>query len=362
MNQSANPSETIRYGIIGSGMMGVEHIENLNAVDGTVVTALADPHQPSLDAGAAAADQSVTTFADYRDLLDSGLCDALVIASPNFTHVDVLSDALETDLHMLVEKPLCTTVEDCKAVIEKARDHRGIIWVGLEYRYMPPVSALIEEVQSGTVGTIHMVAIREHRFPFLEKVGDWNRFNRNTGGTLVEKTCHYFDLMNHITGARPVRVFASGGQSVNHLDETYDGATPDILDNAFVIVDFDSGARGLLDLNMFAEATFNQEELSVVGDKGKVESLIPEHIMRIGRRGQHFIGDVEVRSVHDDTVGHVGFHHGSSFIEHTKLRDAIIAGTDPEVTLENGLLSVAVGVAAHRSIDEGRAVSLDEVL
>ncbi len=352
----------IRYGIIGSGMMGVEHILNLNAVDGTVVTALADPHEPSIAAGVEAADGEVSTYSDYRALLESGDCDAVVIASPNFTHVDVMLDVLDTDHHILVEKPLCTTVPDCQKVLAAAEGRKAKTWVGLEYRYMPPVTALIDEVHSGTVGTIHMVAIREHRFPFLEKVGDWNRFSRKTGGTLVEKTCHYFDLMNHITQAKPVRVYASGGQSVNHLDETYDGETPDILDNAFVIVDFDTGARGLLDLNMFAEATFNQEELSVVGDKGKVESLIPEHIMRIGRRGEHYIGDVEVRDVRDDSIGHVGFHHGSSFIEHSKLRDAIVNNTEPEVTLQDGLLSVAVGAAAHKSIDEGRAVTLDEVL
>lgn len=342
--------------------MGVEHILNINAVEGTQVTALADPFEGSQAAGVEAAAGEVAVFDDYRALLESGHCDAVVIASPNMTHVEVLLDVLETDHHVLVEKPLCTTVADCQQVLTASKSHKGVVWVGLEYRYMPPVAALIDEVHSGTVGTIHMVAIREHRFPFLEKVGDWNRFSRNTGGTLVEKTCHYFDLMTHITGANPVRVFASGGQSVNHLDESYDGETPDILDNAFVIVDFDSGARGLLDLNMFAEATFNQEELSVVGDKGKVESLIPEHIMRIGRRGEHSFGNVEIRQVHDDSVGHVGFHHGSSFIEHTKLRDAIWNATEPEVTLNDGLLSVAVGVAAHRSIDEGRAVRLDEIL
>jgi myo-inositol 2-dehydrogenase / D-chiro-inositol 1-dehydrogenase len=57
-----------------------------------------------------------------------------------------------------------------------------------------------------------MLTIREHRFPFLEKVGDWNRFNRNTGGTLVEKCCHFFDLMRLILRDDPVRVMASGGQ------------------------------------------------------------------------------------------------------------------------------------------------------
>jgi predicted dehydrogenase len=63
---------------------------------------------------------------------------------------------------------------------------------------------LIDEVvQAGAVGTPRMVAIREHRFPFLVKVGNWNRFSANTGGTLVEKCCHFFDLMNLILRERP---------------------------------------------------------------------------------------------------------------------------------------------------------------
>ena len=69
----------------------------------------------------------------------------------------------------------------------------------------------------------------------------------------MEKCCHFFDLMRLVAGADPVRVMASGGQDVNHLDEVYDGRVPDIVDNAFVIVDFANGVRGALDLSMFAE-------------------------------------------------------------------------------------------------------------
>lgn len=168
-----------------------------------------------------------------------------------------------------------------------------LLQVGLEYRYMPPVAKLLEYVKAGALGRVRMVAIREHRFPFLVKVSlnvahtrptlfsiswqltfflqllkkipiscnsgqelstpkrprenfkmpractyslyvclqtlgllqvdNWNRFNKNTGGTLVEKCCHFFDLMNLITGATPVRILASGAQSVNHLDENYGG-------------------------------------------------------------------------------------------------------------------------------------------
>jgi myo-inositol 2-dehydrogenase/D-chiro-inositol 1-dehydrogenase len=120
-----------------------------------------------------------------------------------------------------------------------------------------------------------MISIREHRFPFLKKVGDWNRFNQNTGGTLVEKCCHFFDLMRLIARAEPVRVYASGAADVNFRDERYDGRTPDILDNGFVVVDFDNGVRGMLELCMFAEGSRWQEAISVIGDSAKAEALVP---------------------------------------------------------------------------------------
>lgn len=359
--------DEIRYGIIGTGMMGIEHIANIIALPDAVVTAVADPNPRSLADGVKAAgggetSHRVATFSDYREMLAAGLCDALVVATPNVSHVDVLCDILGTPHHILVEKPLCTTIADCRKVIEAAARHDAIMWVGLEYRYMPPIARLIDEVAAGTVGRLHMLAIREHRFPFLVKVDNWNRFNVNTGGTLVEKCCHFFDLMNHITGTRPLRVIASGAQSVNHLKEIYDGIPSDILDNAYVIVDYPDDVRAMLDLCMFAEATHNQEELIAVGDAGKIEALIPENIVRIGRRGEHWIGGVETYPVSDDRVAYEGHHHGSSYIEHLEFCAAIRSGKNPAVGLEDGLWSTAVGVAAHRSIEERRPVDLDEVL
>jgi len=357
-------SDEVRYGVIGTGLMGIEHIENLKALDGAVVTAICDTHVPSIEAAKAALADGPTpaVFTDHRDLIGSGTCDAVVIATPNNLHVEPLLDVLATDLHVLVEKPLCTTIDDCRAVVEAGRHHRGVAWVGLEYRYMPPVARLIDEVRGGTVGKLRMLSIREHRYPFLAKVDNWNRFSDNTGGTLVEKCCHYFDLMNHMVGTRPLRVMASGGQDVNHLDEYHDGRRSDILDNAYVIVEYDGGVRAMLDLCMFAEATKNQEELVAVGDSGKVEALIPESVIRIGRRGRHFIGEVEEYHVDDDRIRYSGYHHGSSYLEHCGLLHAIRTDSEPLVTLEDGMWGVVVGAAAHRSIDEQRAVRISEML
>lgn len=366
-----DPTTPIRYGVIGTGMMGVEHLANLAALrndEAVTVTAIADPDDTSRATGLAAAElafgDDVAAFVDHRQLLASGRCDAVVVASPNHTHLDVVGDVLATDLHALVEKPLATTVADAARLVEldRARGGAALTWVGLEYRYMPPAAELIRLVRAGTVGTVRMVSMREHRFPFLDKVGSWNRLTANTGGTLVEKTCHFFDLMNVVLDERPTRVMASGSQDVNHLDEVVDGQRADILDNAFVIVDYPSGARALLDLCMFAEATENQEELAVVGDRGKVEALIPAGIVRVGRRGQHFIGAVDSYAVTDHSIAHDGLHHGSSYVEHVRFAAAIRSGESPEVTTTDGLWSVAAGVAAHRSIELGRPVELAEVL
>ena len=361
-------SNSLRYGVIGTGMMGVEHINNLLQLPGATVTAISDPFAESRDWAqlAVGLDTPLVRFEGHRDLLASGLCDVVVVASPNHTHHDVLLDVLRTNHHVLVEKPLCTTVGDCRQVIALAEETattwpQRVVWMGLEYRYMPPTQAVVQAVRDGTVGRLHMVAIREHRFPFLPKVGNWNRFSRNTGGTLVEKCCHFFDLMNVLAGTPPVQVLASGGQSVNHLDERYDGERPDILDNAYVIVEFEGGARGMLDLCMFAEASRNEQEISVVGDAGKVEALVSEGIVRVGRRADG-IGRVSERTVHDGAIRHQGLHHGASYLEHVALMHTIRTGGAPAVTLHDGLMSVAVGQAAHLSIAEGRPVTIEEVL
>ena len=366
----------IRYGIIGCGSMGREHIENLKALDGAVVTALADPHPASRDGAAAllyGAAVQPKVFERYQDLLESGLCDAIIIATPNFTHAEVMRHALPTDAHLLIEKPLCTTLADCADLVTRAKGRKAIVWVAQEYRYMPPVAEMILLAHDGAIGKLHQVAIREHREPFYPKVDDWNRFNTNTGGTLVEKCCHYFNLMELILGEHAVRVFASGGQRVNHLDEDYGGRKPDILDSAYVVVEYASGARAMLDLCMFAENSTDNEHIVVVGDEGKLESLIPSLVLRHGRRedwGTRKVWGapsgsgrgVSNRRVWDTNIKYAGQHFGASYIEHQHFANAIRTGQPAEISLEEGMRCVAVGLAAHRSIDTGMPVLLSDIL
>ncbi len=356
-------SDTVRYGIIGSGMMGTEHMRNIAAVSGADVVAYADDHEQSRGFGRLTVPDA-TAYADYADLLGDPDVDAVVVATPNHTHREVMEAVFASGKHALCEKPLCTTVEDARWVAEAASSSDAIVWCGMEYRYMAPVTRLVDEVHAGTIGALKMLSIREHRFPFLPKVADWNRFARNTGGTLVEKCCHYFDLMRLITRSEAVRVYASGGQDVNHLNERYDGEKPDILDNAFVVVDFESGVRGLLDLCMFAEASRNQEEISATGDVGKVESFIPssDFVRGLRRGGENGRPDVHTEKIPVDPVAMAaGVHHGATYFEHQAFVRAIREGLDPTVSALDGLRAVEIGVAAEQSVRTGLPVSVESL-
>ncbi|MEM1314835.1 MAG: Gfo/Idh/MocA family oxidoreductase, partial [Pseudomonadota bacterium] len=262
----------IRYGLIGAGMMGREHIRNLALIDGAQVSALAEP-DAEMRAAAAAMAPDAALHEDAAALLAAGGCDALLIAAPNDLHLPLMLQALEARLPILCEKPLGLTQAECRRIEDAAGDVP--VWVAMEYRYMAPVARLLELTRAGAAGRPRMLSIREHRFPFLDKVGDWNRFNARTGGTLVEKCCHFFDLMRLILDDEPVRVYASGGGDVNHVDERYDGRAPDILDNAYVVVDFAGGARAMLDLCMFAEGSEWQETVSLTGDAARIDAMVP---------------------------------------------------------------------------------------
>ena len=353
-----------QYGFIGCGMMGQEHLRNIALLDDVEVTDFFEPDDEMAQKTLALIPKA-TRHASLESLLAHDL-DAFVITSPNHVHADQLRALAANPARVLVEKPLCTTEADLQDVLAMGRDNDW--WVAMEYRYMPPIQKLIEIVRRGDLGNVHSLSIREHRFPFLQKVGDWNRFNRNTGGTLVEKCCHFFDLMRHILQSDPVRIYASGGQDVNHLDERYDNQTPDILDNALVIVDFASGQRAMLELCMFAEGSRFQEEVCVIGSEAKVEAKVPGPTrFWNAESGEAPIPEVivsprnappvETEVPVDPQLLNAGDHNGSTFYQHQGFRASLDGGLI-DVSLSDGAWAVRMGLAAQESIATGRAVDL----
>ena len=350
----------MRFGIIGTGLMAQEHIRNLALVDDAEVIALVDPVSSSLDWAEATLGRHAARFADVPAMLAGASPDAVIVASPNFTHHAVLQPLFGTSIHILCEKPLATTVDDARDLALRAASHNGVFWVGMEYRFMPPVARFIADIHAGRTGTLKRLAIHEHRFPFLPKVGDWNRFSANTGGTMVEKCCHFFDLMWAIIRSEPVRIFCSGAMDVNHLDERYAGRTPDIIDNAFATVDFANGARAMLDLCMFAEGAEEQEKLVAIGDAAKLEVGIPSGALVFSPR----VGMMQPKQVVREIVGvdaavlAAGHHHGATYFQLLAFLDAVRGTGSVMVRADDGVRAVAMGAAAEQSAREGRVVEV----
>jgi myo-inositol 2-dehydrogenase/D-chiro-inositol 1-dehydrogenase len=355
-------------------MMGQEHLRNIALLPGTRVDAIVEP-DAGMRAEAARLAPEAEFVADIPALLARPQIDCLLIASPNFRHLEQLEQIAATRaLPILVEKPLFTDPAHRDRIADFIRDYPAPVWVAMEYRYMPPIAAFLSEAEAAT-GGIRMMTIREHRFPFLHKVADWNRFNSQSGGTFVEKCCHFFDLMRLTLKSEPVRIMASGGQDVNHLDERVDGQTPDIFDNGYVIVDFASGARAMLELCMFAEGAEYQEEVSAVGGLGKIEARVPGP----GRFWPAHLGTPPVPKLIvsprdprgpvsrdipvDPRILEAGDHNGSTFYQHEGFLDLVRGGrTAPDVSLDDGRMAVLMGMAAQIAMTEHRVVDMAELL
>ena len=361
--------DTVNYGLIGCGMMGREHILNINLLPKGRVTVVYDPVKELAEAAATLA-QDAHVAETLDELLAFKKLDAVVIVSPNYLHVSQLKEIVaKRPVPILCEKPLYTDPADAPVLEALFADYPHPVWVAMEYRYMPPVAALIAQAEQAT-GGIKMLTIREHRFPFLPKIGDWNRFNAKTGGTLVEKCCHFFDLMRLILDDEPVRVMASAGQSMNHLEERYNDEVPDIWDNGYVILDFAKGSRAMLELCMFAEGSKYQEEISAVGPKGKIEALVPGP----GRFWPKLLGDAPVPKMIisprapkgpyvseipvDPTLLEAGDHNGSTYYQHQRFNAVVRGEGEVEVTLADGAKAIAIGMAAQESARTGQAVKL----
>jgi len=360
---------TLNYGLIGCGMMGQEHIRNIQLLKNAEVTAIFEPDE-GMRAEASKLAPKAQQLASIDELLNIDSLNCLVITSPNFLHIENLKHIIQKrKLPILVEKPLFTDPEDEAFINQMIQDYDAPVWVAMEYRYMPPLAEFINRADAVT-GGVNMLSIREHRFPFLEKVNDWNRFNRYSGGTLVEKCCHFFDLMRLVVQSEPVSVMASAGQTHNHLNESYDGETPDIWDNGYVIYNFENGSRALLDLCMFAEGSKFQEEISAVGVNGKIECLIPgpsrfwptelgaEPMPKLITSPRHPKGPIEEDVAVDPKLLLAGDHHGSTYFQHEKFQHVVLGNLTPEVTLTDGLLAVKMGMAAQESALSGQVVRL----
>ena len=276
--------------------------------------------------------------------------DRVIVTTPDYTHADYIVEALEAGADVVVEKPLTINAEGCRRICEAIeRTGRGVV-VTFNYRYSPRNSALKEIIQSGAIGTVTSIDFSwmldtVHGADYFRR---WHRQKENSGGLLIHKASHHFDLVNWWIDDVPERVFASGGlrfygdsnavgrgltdrpergtsdsaagdpfaldlredEKLNNLyyaNEHHDGYQRDqdvfapgitIEDNLALVVDYASGATLSYSLN--AHSPWEGYRVAVNGTLGRVELEVVERAAVSGSTDQKNVVDPSATPVQED--------------------------------------------------------------
>lgn len=349
----------LRYGLIGAGCMGRGgHLEVLKHVDGVEIAALTDSFPSNLAKAVEAVGHTVPAYADYRDMLAREALDAVVIATPNDTHADIACDALAAGLHVLAEKPMSSTLEGCNRLLHAAEAAETIYQVGLELRYKAIWQRVYALIQEGRIGRVRQLWCKEFRGPWGLKVGQWITQKQRSGGALVEKDCHHFDLFNWFAGDVPRSVAAFGAVDLVYGAERFEGVTPDVLDSAQVLVQFRNGAMAALMLCMYCTGYREGLEIGVIGTEGwMIANTGRKDRLRIASRGS---GDEETVDFTLPPDVRKLSHSGAVYLEHLAFAENIRANNRPATDACVAWWSTVPALAAERAIEEQRVVSLDE--
>jgi myo-inositol 2-dehydrogenase/D-chiro-inositol 1-dehydrogenase len=331
----------LRIGVIGVGRIGRMHAELLaRQIPGATVGAVYDPFD---EAARDVAGQLGVPAADSVDELLASDVDAVAICSSTDTHADLLIAAAEAGKAIFCEKPVSLDL----AVVDRALDvveASGVPFqIGFNRRFDPSHAAVREAVASGAVGDPHLVRIssRDPAPPPLEYV-------RHSGGLFLDMMIHDFDMARFVTGSEVVEVFARGAVRV---EPSFADAGD--VDTALVTLVHEDGCLTAIDNSRRAAYGYDQR-VEVFGSAGMAASENPPAHTAVVRTGEgtvsaalpYFFLDRYVPSYLQEWEAFVG---------------AVQRGTPPPVTTRDARAPLVIGLAAWRSLHEGRPVRVEEV-
>jgi myo-inositol 2-dehydrogenase/D-chiro-inositol 1-dehydrogenase len=334
----------IKVGLIGVGRIGKLHLENISMrIPSAEAIAIADVYiEEAKNIGERFGVNTVS--ADYKDILSNREVEAVVICSPTDTHAQYIIDSAKAGKHVFCEKPLDLSL---KKIIEILRtvEQEGIkLMVGFNRRYDPNYAKVQQMVKAGKIGVPHILKItsRDPEPPPAEYVAV-------SGGMFLDMTIHDFDMARFVVGAEVKEVYAK----TNVLIDPEIGNAGDV-DTAITTLLFENGAIGTIDNSRKAVYGYDQR-LEVFGSKGmvKIDNNTPDTHTYYNTDGSH--GPLPLDFFMDRYIQ-------SYALEMEAFIDALINDEQIPVPGKEGLMSVAIGLAAKKSVVENRPVKLDEIL
>lgn len=198
--------KNLNVGVIGLGM-GMSHAQGVKETEGACLYGLCDINEKRLKSCAKELDVK-NIYTDYREMIADPLLDAVIIASPDQLHREMIVKTLEAGKHILCEKPLALTAQDCEAIVEAARKSSCKFMVGQICRYTPGFMQAKELIASGAIGDLTFVESEyAHDYTYMYKQGTWRSDSARNG--VVGGGCHAVDLLRWIAGD-PTEVMAYG--------------------------------------------------------------------------------------------------------------------------------------------------------
>ncbi|QGY44046.1 inositol 2-dehydrogenase [Maribellus comscasis] len=333
----------IKVAVAGLGRIGKIHLKNLcrNFPEIEVVAVM-----DVLDESKKIADEfNVPVFVkSFDELLAIEGVDAVVICSPTDTHADYVVKAANAGKQIFCEKPLDLSLDRVKEVLEIVEKSAVKLMLGFNRRFDPEFKKIKQLVEDDAIGDVQIVKITS-RDPGPPPVS----YIKVSGGLFLDMTIHDFDMARYISGKSVKEVFAKGAVMVDPgIGEAGD------IDTAIITLTFEDDSMAVIDNSRKAVYGYDQR-LEVFGSKGmaQAENNFPNHHKLYTETG--ISGDLPLHFFLER-------YDASYNREMSEFIEALVSGSEMPVGGNDGLLSIAIGLAAKKSVAEGRPVKLTEIL
>nr|MDO8109576.1 Gfo/Idh/MocA family oxidoreductase [Candidatus Sigynarchaeota archaeon] len=325
-----------RLGILGFGFMGKTHALNAKAIPGVKVTAIF-----SVEKDKAEIEQLGAKFyADWQKMLDTEKIDAIVVATPTFTHGEMALTAISKGMHVFLEKPMERTIKKCKEINVAAKKKGVLLGMGHVLRFDGEYMTIKDQVASGAIGHAKMARCTRRGPP--PGWSTWFFDEEKSGGAILDLSIHDIDFICWLASKAPKRVAAMASPIV------LGGKT--LFGISHVVLDFEPGPG--IELG-FAEASWGavapypfSTAIEVAGKDGLIACHIP---------GKH---PMETYSASGCVTLNLYAHDGY-YNEINDFIDAIKERRPPKVTGDDGMLAVRVCLAALESARSRNVIDVE---
>lgn len=238
-------STPVRFALAGYGAWGRYHAASIASDPDAELVAVTAASETSRSAAAADHPQ-VSIFADPLEMIAAIDCDVIDIVTPSHTHRDIAEAALAAGRFVLLEKPLATTLEDCRAIVRAAEAAGGRMAIGHEFRLSSQWGEIHRIIKHGKIGRPQYVLVELSRKPYRLGAEGWRYDQNRVGSWVLEEPIHFFDLARWYLAESgdPIELFAYGNSR--------DLARPTLYDNFSAMFRCGDGAYAVVSQTLAA--------------------------------------------------------------------------------------------------------------